>query len=528
MNIAELLRGQAEKNPRRAAIIDTHWGRSRITSFAALELAASRACTLLRQSGLKPGDAVLIFTPMSAELYIALLALFKLGLVAVFLDPSAGKKHIDRCCNLYPLQGFVATPKAHLLRCVSPALRRIPLKFAIALPVPGAIPWQQHYLPPDPEIYPCTSETPALLTFTSGSTGRPKAALRTHGFLLAQYRSVAECLQLQAGEVELAALPIFVLANLASGLTSVVPRGDLRRPGAIAPGEIVRQIQIHQPSRIVAPPAFLERLADYCQQRRLTLPRVEKIFSGGAPVMPRTIAQWRHIAPQAEFTAVYGCTEAEPIACIASSSIQPEDIATMLQGGGLLAGKPAPAIALKILRQQWGQEIESYTPTEFVANCLSAGEVGEIVVSGDRVLSSYLHGYGNQENKFAVAGVPWHRTGDAGYLDDRGRLWLLGRCQAAIEGDGDTLYPFAVEVVACHYPGIRRAAIALWRGQRILAIELSEPRANINLALLQESLASYQIQAIKVCKKLPVDKRHNSKIDYPALLQLLNFLISGT
>lgn len=523
MNIATLLKTQANKTPQTAAIIDTHWGKNRITTYAGLELAASRACTLLRQSGLKPGDAVLIFTPMSAELYIALLALFRLGLIAVFLDPSAGKNHIDRCCNLYPLQAFIATPKAHLLRCVSPALRRIPLKFAITLPVPGAIPWQQRHLPPDPKIHPCTAETPALITFTSGSTGQPKAALRTHGFLLAQYRSVAECLQQQPGEVELAALPIFVLANLASGLTSIIPKGDLRRPDAIAPAAIARQIHIHRPGRIVAPPAFLERLANYCQQHHLTLPGVAKIFSGGAPVMPKAITQWRQIAPQAEFTAVYGCTEAEPIACTASSSIAPADITAMLQGSGLLAGTPAPAIALRILRPQWGRAIPSYTPAEFAANCLPAGEVGEIVVSGDRVLSSYLHGYGNSENKFAVAGVPWHRTGDAGYLDDRGRLWLLGRCQGAIEGDYGTLYPFAVEVMACHYPGIRRAAIASWRGRVILAIELSEPRAKIDLAGLRESLASYQIHAIKVCKKLPMDKRHNSKIDYPALAKLLKF-----
>lgn len=517
MNIAQLLREQAQINPRGAAIIDTHWRRSRITSFAALELAASRACSLLRQSGLKPGDAVLVFIPMSAELYIVLLALFRLGLVAVFLDPSAGKKHIEICCNLYSLQAFIATPKAHLLRCFSPALRRIPRKFAIALPVPGAIFLQPHGLSLDSEIYTCTSETPALLTFTSGSTGRPKAALRTHGFLLAQYRSVAECLQLQPGEVELSALPIFVLANLASGLTSIIPRGDLRRPAAIAPAPILRQIQIYQPKRIVAPPAFLERLADYCFSRRVTLLGVEKIFSGGAPVMPSSLAQWRKICPKAEFTAVYGSTEAEPIACINSISIEPEDIAIMLQGSGLLAGIPAPGIAVRILRQQWGREIGDYTSTEFATNCLAAGEAGEIVVSGDRVLASYLYGYGNSENKFTVAGIPWHRTGDAGYLDGRGRLWLLGRCQGVIEDDYGTLYPFAVEVVACHYPGIKRAAIASWRGQRILAIELSEPRNKINLALLKESLAIYQIQAIKVCKKLPMDKRHNSKIDYPAL-----------
>ncbi|MBD3559489.1 AMP-binding protein, partial [Planktothrix sp. FACHB-1355] len=508
-NIAAILHDRAVSSPLVPAIIDTYKSSSRITSFAELELAASRACTLLRRSGLQPGDAVLVFYPMSAELYGIMLALFRLGLVAMFLDPGAGRKHIERCCNLHPPQAFIGSPKAHLLRLVSPALRRIPIKFAIGFPVPGAISLHSgRHLPLDPEIVRCNADTPALLTFTSGSTGQPKAALRTHGFLIAQYRALAQTLQPTPETIELTALPIFVLANLASGMTTLIPRGDLRFPSAIVPSPIIAQIQTHKPNRILASPAFLERLAEYCLKHRITLPSIEKIYSGGAAVMPGSIAQWQHISPQAEFIVVYGSTEAEPIAHISDRDIKHEDIVATLNGRGLLVGKPVFAIQLKIMYQQWGKPINSYSRAEFATACLPPESTGEIVVSGNHVLPSYLHGHGNEETKFNVDGTPWHRTGDAGYLDLQGRLWLLGRCQACIEDEYGILYPFAVEAVVQYYPGIRRAAVVSHQGQRILVIELNNRQAQINLTSLQQSLANYHIQAIKIFKKIPVDKRH--------------------
>ena len=85
-------------------------------------------------------------------------------------------------------------------------------------------------------MFAATTETPALVTFTSGSTGAPKAAVRTHGFLLEQHRVLAESLRLTPDDLDLTTLPIFVLANLGSGVCSLIPDADLRHPGAIEPG----------------------------------------------------------------------------------------------------------------------------------------------------------------------------------------------------------------------------------------------------------------------------------------------------
>jgi acyl-CoA synthetase (AMP-forming)/AMP-acid ligase II len=338
---------------------------------------------------------------------------------------------------------------------------------------------------------------------------------------MAQHRVLEASLGFMPDEIDLTALPVFALANLASGITTLIPDADLRRPGCIDPAPLVQQIRAHDPSRVIASPALLERIAEYCMKHAVTLPGLRKVFSGGAPVFPRLLKKLQSIAPHAEITAVYGSTEAEPIAKIAYHAMGAGDVAAMLAGQGLLAGPPVPAIELRILRDQWGMPIGPYTRSDFTAACLPSGSAGEIVVSGDHVLPGYLYGHGDEETKFSVDGRRWHRTGDAGYLDDQGRLWLLGRCVAKIEDTHGTLYPFTVECVAHHHPGVRRAAAISRQDRRILAVELEDGAASTDLALLKKELAWACIDEMQVHKHIPVDKRHNAKIDYPALHELL-------
>src|SRR5205807_2602319 len=124
----------------------------------------------------------------------------------------------------------------------------------------------------------------------------------------------------------------------------------------------------------------------------------------------------------ADVVAVYGSTEAEPIAHISRGELTAEDRYSMVRGCGLLAGHPVSEINLLILADRWGEPVGPFTAEGFAAQCRPAGEPGEIVVSGGHVLPGYLHGRGDEETKFRVDGVVWHRTGDAGHRDDRGRL----------------------------------------------------------------------------------------------------------
>ena len=526
VNIAAYLKRQAEQRPGKAAIIDVRRGPRcgragcrRVCTFGDLERRAARGAALLRRAGLQPGDAVLVLQPMSAELYVALAAIFRLGLVAVVLDPSAGRAHVAACCRMHPIEGFIGSPKAHLLRLLVPEVRRIPRRFVIGPKVPGATSWQtSRHLPPLEAITPCEADAPALLTFTSGSTGRPKAAVRTHGLLEAQYHALRATLDLQPGQVDLTTLPIFALANLAAGVTSVIPDADLRRPAQIDARRVVAQIRRERPTRTGAAPAFLERLLDH--DGEAAFGGMTHVFTGGAPVFPDLMERIRTSAPAAQVTAVYGSTEAEPIAEIACDAISAGDHERMRTGGGLLAGRPVEAVALRVLPDRWGTPIGPFSSAAFERACLPAGAAGEIVVSGLHVIPGYLGGEGDEETKFSAGDVRWHRTGDAGYLDGEGRLWLLGRCGAKAEDERGVLYPLAVEAAARAWPDVRRAALLASGGRRLLFVEPARTSAPPDLHLLHRSLAWADLDEVRLVSALPLDRRHNAKIDYPALRRL--------
>jgi olefin beta-lactone synthetase len=522
MNVCEIVRDHAERHPADVALVDVHRARVRHTTFREFEEAAGRTAAWLRHTGLRRGDLVLVFQPMSRDLYLALAALWRLGLVAMFIDPSAGRRHLDRCCELHCPRGVIASGKAHWLRLLSREMRRIPLKFSIGVRVPGAVPIESagDYAY-DPAILSCQGNEPALVSLTSGSTGIPKTTLRTHGFLLAQHRAIVKSLGLVAQDIDLVALPNFVLANLASRVTSIIPNVDLRRPEAIDPAPVVAQIRNHGVNRTTAPPEFYERLAEYCEVQQITLPRLAKCFTGGGPVSPRLLQRLQRIAPRASLTAVYGSTEAEPISQISLTEMLPDDFAAMQNGNGLLAGRPVPNIRLRVIKDHWGMKLLPKDADEFIRMCQPVGNAGEIVVSGEHVLDGYFDESSDDENKFSVGTVRWHRTGDAGYLDALGRLWLLGRCAARVMDQHGTTYPLGVESAALRHQCVRRAAFVSLHQKRVLAVELRRPQIRPELGPLRESLAFARVDAIRVVKRIPVDRRHNAKVDYAALRELL-------
>jgi acyl-CoA synthetase (AMP-forming)/AMP-acid ligase II len=173
-------------------------------------------------------------------------------------------------------------------------------------------------------------------------------------------------------------------------------------------------------------------------------------------------------------------------------------------GRGLLAGQPVPQVELRVVRDEWGQPKQN-------AAALPGGEPGEIVVTGEHVLPGYLNGVGDAETKFDAEGRRWHRTGDAGYFDEQGRLWLLGRCAAKVVDARGTLYPFAVECAAQPW----RTALVSHAGLRVLVVEPDAPRD------IREQLRWAQLDEVRVVRRIPLDQRHNSKVDYVTLRKLL-------
>lgn len=520
MNLVELLRARASDRTDQPAIIEQRNGSDHALTFGDLWRQSGQAAAMLKHDGIDQGARVLFIAPMSANLYIWLIAVFRIGAAAMFVDPSAGRAHVARSLSRLAPDAFVGTWKAHLLRLAVAELARIPSKYCIGGWVPGASSCSNHRrFAPDETLCAVAESDTALITFTSGSTGAPKIIARSHQFLLAQHRVLEKALDLQAGTVDLTTLPIFLLANLASGLTSVIPAADLRKPGAIDARPVLAQIGRLGIDSSAASPALAERLCDAAQAAHPPELPLRKLFVGGGPVFPGLLERAQRLCRRGEVIAVYGSSEAEPIAHIAASEIGAEDYLAMRQGAGLLAGAPVEEIDMQILPDRWGTPIGPYTRNRFEQECLRDGTIGEIVVCGGHVVGGYLDGSGDAETKFDVDRHRWHRTGDLGRLDDSGRLWLLGRCTAKINDARGTLYPFAVECAARQARGVRNAAICHIDAKRVLVIEMTgKPDSP---GELERGLAWAALDLILPLASIPLDARHNAKIDYPALQKLV-------
>ncbi len=521
MNLTALLEEQTRRHPERLALVDSRNGRDRSVTFTELSRRVEAGAFALNELGLRRGQTVLVFHPVSIELYKFLLAAFHSGIRVMLADPSAGREFLSLCCRRLMPDAFFGSWKAQCLRLAVPALRRIDKSIVSGPWFPGAARWRTDRGSARLEDVP--DDESALITFTSGSTGLPKAAVRTHGFLLAQHRELSASLDFEDGEVDLITLPVFVLANLASGLTSVLAATNLARPSEPDTQSIHRQCMKWKVTRCTASPAFFEGFL----RSPSRMPEFSKLFTGGAPVFPDLLRRLREVLPDSVIESVYGSTEAEPIAHFSADRMDAKTDAITRCGGGLCAGVPVAAIQLRIITDCLGEALGPMSEAEFSAMILSAGQAGEIVVAGEHVLGGYLDGIGDAETKIRVADGVWHRTGDAGWLDDEGRLWLLGRCatklpsfHAPVEIPASALsYPFAVEcAVREKFPEIRTAAIEQ-HGKRLLVVaKRSDETQNQAIHAAARELG---IEELAFIDAMPLDRRHQAKIDYPALHRMI-------
>lgn len=506
-NIAARLVARAALHPARLAIVD----RSTRLTFAELAARVARVAGGLRQRGVQRGDRVLVFVPMSVELYVTLLGTLHAGAVAVFVDAWADRRRLEAAVRAAAPVAFVGSRRAQLLRLFSGAIRRIPHAFtprsaALARGAGVAV----AAVPP---------EWPALVTFTTGTTGPPKAAERSHGFLVAQHEALAAHLQPRMDDVDMPTLPVFVLNNLAAGVTSVIPDADPRRPAAIDPHRVYRQMLDERVTTSSGSPAFYERLAGWCERHDARLP-LRALYTGGAPVLPPLARRLRDVVAGTAHV-VYGSTEAEPIAGITAAAM----VELSAQGEGLCVGPPIERIRVKLVRPV--DDAIALGARGWAEWEVAAGEAGEIVVSGAHVLAGYVNDpEAVRRNKIRDGAVVWHRTGDAARLDEAGRLWLLGRVRERVVRDDHTWWPLPAEVRALTVVGVTHAAYVGMpdgaHGRRAVLCVEADPREHDRLAApLAAAVAPWPVDELRVLRHIPRDPRHASKTDLEALRAII-------
>jgi acyl-CoA synthetase (AMP-forming)/AMP-acid ligase II len=528
-NVLAVLRDVARRVPDRPALV---MGGGRTISFARLWERIDRASVGLRQREINPGDRAIVMIPMSIDLYVALLALLKIGAVAVFVDPWIGRRQIAAFAAFAEPRAYLGIPRSHLLRWLEPALRKVPLSVTTGRRLAG-LPARTTLAeledaPGDGWICPAGPDDSALITFTSGSSGEPKGADRTHGFLLAQHRALAEAFPVRNDEADMPMFPIFALNNLALGVTSVVPQMDFRRVERVDPAPVLAQMASRDVRTCTASPPFFDRLAPAIRAAGGRV-RLRRILTGGAPVSDAQLRAWRRDLPDTEIVVAYGSTEAEPVAHLAAEERLETVSDVRPRTPGFCAGRPIDRIQARVIRIHPG-------PVELGEGGwadweVPRGEIGELAVTGEHVCKSY---YRNPkavaENKIvdrnAPGGTVWHRMGDTGYLDGDGRFWLCGRVHSTIRRAGQEIHPQLVEQAARgEDPRIRRlAAVGLpdpALGERVVLVLETETgeddtlQRDVTDRLAAAGLAVDEIRITRV--SLPVDPRHNSKIDYGRL-----------
>lgn len=526
MNMAGRFLEQAERRGAEPALIEGMGDGAGTVTFAELERRTRAVAFHLRRAGVRRGDAVLIFAPLSSAFYAALGGVLRLGGVVMVLDPSVGRDAIRDCLAKHPARAVISHGLAQAYVLLDPVLRRIRLRVGMGWTLPSfaLIRWEKGTLPWEGILETGLGDAPAIITLTSGSTGRARKVARSHALMCAQDDALRRVMKPEPGELDLTTQPLFVLANLAAGRGSVMPAGGIRGCNQGDVGPVVRQMLVLKPASASGAPAFWEGISRHCAERGIRLTSLRHIHVGGGPVFPRLWDAVRRTAPNAEVRAVYGSTEAEPIAALEAEEMEESRDATR-NGRGLLVGRVSADIHLRIIGGGDGEIPAGMTPPEFDALRMRCGETGEVVVAGAHVSKNSGTGEGGLENKICVGGETWHRTGDAGFLDERGRLWLVGRCseRLAVVREDRVLYPLMAEAALGCDDGGGNAAVIRVGGENILVGE----KAGRSDEWYRERLAWAGIRRVVRVRRLPRDRRHRSKVDYPALRRRVGSLDSA-
>ena len=490
-NLANKLVQNYEKIPNKICLIE----KDKVVTYKELYNIVSNFKDYLLKQGIKKGDKVLVLVPMSIELYAALLSVWSIGAVPCFMDAGFIKSGMHKN-DFDDVNAIIGITKYIMYSNINKNLR----KLKIRVNVNNACDKKDNVL----EVEKVEKDFPAILTYTSGTTGKPKITARTHEFLEEQGKILEENLNYEELDIELSSMPIFTLCNINVGITTVITNGNFSNLGKSDPVKVVDQIKNNDINRIMAAPGLLTVITDYAIKNDIKLENIKKIYTGGGAVFVDFINKLKNVFPNARIITLYGSTEAEPIAEIEVNDFLESDIQKINDGFGILAGNIVGVEDCKLI--QTGIDIIGEISKDDFEEILQ--DVGEIVVTGKNVLKGYVNGVGDKENKFTVDGVKYHRTGDLGVFDNQGRLWLRGRIKEPY---------FNIEAALHSKFDIGKTAVFSNNGKIILVLE----NKNIDENKIRESITFEKIDEIIYVKKIPVDKRHSTKVDYKSLRKML-------
>lgn len=531
-NIALGLKKNVSRQPYKRAVVCPAGvdacGRIKYTqiTFLQLDQESDKLAHGLEKIGITRGTRTVLMVTPGIDFFIIIFAMFKVGAVPVVVDPGMGISRMVHCFSQGRPTAFIGIEKAHVLRKLKPRFFKTVKQWVT---VGKRWFWGGYTLK---ELMSQTSEPYTLartssdemaaIVFTSGSTGPAKGVVYSHGNFVAQLAQIQKHFQIAPDEIDLPTFPLFALFDPILGMTAVIPDMDPTKPAFVDPTKIIEAVKNHGITNMFASPALLNRVGKYGKENGVKLESLRRVVSAGAPVSPSNIEQFScMLSDQAQIHTPYGASEAVPILSISSNEILAETRSLTEKGYGMCVGRPICDTRIHIIK------ITDEPITQFHERLLiNESEVGEIVVNDPLVTRQYY----NNRKADLLAKIPdsngniWHRMGDLGWRDKKGRIWFCGRkSHRVISGSGSqTLFTEPVEAIFNNHEKVFRSALAgAGKAPNQIPVIFVEPYEKVKnkkkfLQELQDlartSPLTEGIQHFFIEKRFPVDIRHNSKI----------------
>lgn len=507
MNIVEVFEETARRRSSHTALID----KERRFSFARLLGEVDRQARRLRGVGFESGVHTLVLMKNSAEFVALVFALFRIGAIPILVDPGMGLGRFLKVIEEVEPEGLVGIPRAFALKKMSPKAFRTVRCEACWGHFPEVADLRRGSLEEKTVTAEVGPDDTAAILFTSGSTGPAKGVVYTHSIFTKQVEVLESVYRFSPDDVDLPGFPLFGLFTAAMGVTGVIPDLDPSRPAHCNPFDLLTQIHRYGVTSLQGSPAIWKRVVEECLSRKITLPLIRRLITFGAPISFEFLEKWQRVAPNARISTPYGATEALPLTDIDAREILTTKAARNHRAAGMCVGKPLPLNKLRIVSYRERPETMEPLPT---------GEIGEVAVTGPVVTKSYYRKpKATANSKLQTEEGVWHLMGDLGYLDEEGRLWLVGRKSHLIRFGEREMYPLPGEGMVLPHPDVERAALVEGKSGPILVVERRRGSMTTEAVLRRECLSLVrQTEEYGVVKEvvfhpgMPVDPRHNAKI----------------
>ena len=458
----------------------------RTTSFARFDANASKVANALLAEGLKKGTRVCYLGKNSDHYYEALFGAAKAGMVMAPVNWRLAPPEIIYIVNDCRAEVLLVGPEfIELARKIAPelpALRRIVAMEGGALEWPTYEAWRDAQSESDPGV-PVEWDDVVVQLYTSGTTGRPKGAMIRHSGILGMRRqnpeTQAEWNKWTADDVSLVAMPVFHIGGTGWGITGIVngAKGVVARE--FDPGKVLDFIEKDKISKIFMVPAAMQIVVRNPRAREVDYSRMKYILYGASPIPLDLLRECMEVFG-CGFVQMYGMTETTgTIVALPPEDHDPKGNARMRS-----AGKPLPGVEIAIMDE--------------AGHPLPPRAVGEIAT---RSIAN-MAGYWNMADATAktIDKDGWLRTGDAGYVDEDGYVYIHDRVKDMIISGGENVYPAEVESAIYGHPDVADVAVigvpdSKW-GEAVKAVVVKkpgrDPRPDDIIAYARERIAGFK------------------------------------